>query len=231
MIVRCRFHATGFEIREAMDNVARAALENKQWESAGHHRLGSRGSEPADSLPSHIEHGSDLWQSVAEPGTKGKNGALSEHLLCFGAHQDAVRTVMDLGRLRKHAVVGARTYDSKRDIGFQNGPAVLDDHIPVGRQGERREFLICRRRVSVRVFDPPGEDPDIARRWFQVFADIVVKVFLGWRRKILKAADAFYALRCEGPYRFIQNRSRTFVVALKSDAAAERSKNRFSRDF
>jgi hypothetical protein len=78
---------------------------------------------------------------------------------------------MDLGRLRKHAAFGARTHDSKRDIGFQNGPAVLHDHIPVGRQGERPEFLTCRRRVSVRVFDPPGEDPDIARRWFQVFAN------------------------------------------------------------
>jgi hypothetical protein len=26
-------------------------------------------------------------------------------------------------------------------------------------------------------------------------ADIVAKVFLGWRRKILRAADAFYARR------------------------------------
>jgi hypothetical protein len=52
-------------------------------------------------------------------------------------------------------------------------------------------------------------------------ADIVAKVFLGWRRKISTAADALYARRREGPYRFIQNRSRTSVVALKSDAAAE----------
>ena len=64
-----------------------------------------------------------------------------------------------------------------------------------------------------------------------VVADIVAKVFLGWRTKILRAADAFYARRREGPYRFIQNRSRTFVVALKSDAAAEKSKDRLSRDF
>jgi len=42
-------------------------------------------------------------------------------------------------------------------------------------------------------------------------ADIVAKVFLGWRTKILRAADAFYVRRREGPYRFIQNRSRTFV--------------------
>ena len=62
-------------------------------------------------------------------------------------------------------------------------------------------------------------------------ADIVAKVFLGWRTKILRAADAFYARRREGPYRFIQNRSRTSVVALKSDAAAEKSKDQLSRDF
>jgi hypothetical protein len=61
--------------------------------------------------------------------------------------------------------------------------------------------------------------------------DIVAKVFLWWRTKILRAADAFYARRCEGPYRFIQNRSRTSVVALKSNAAAEKSKDQLSRDF
>src|SRR5260370_21772308 len=62
-------------------------------------------------------------------------------------------------------------------------------------------------------------------------ADIVAKVFLGWLRKISTAADALYARRRVGPYRFIQDRSRTSVVALKSDAAAERSKDRLSRDF
>src|SRR5712672_1904797 len=46
------------------------------------------------------------------------------------------------------------------------------------------------------------------------------KVFLGRRTKILRAAHAFCARRREGPYRFIQNRSRTSVVALKSGAAA-----------
>ena len=46
-------------------------------------------------------------------------------------------------------------------------------------------------------------------------ADIVAKVFSGWRTKILRAADALYARRREGPYRFIQNRSGTSVVALK----------------
>ena len=65
----------------------------------------------------------------------------------------------------------------------------------------------------------------------QLLADIVAKVFLGWRTKILRAADAFYVRRREGSYRFIQNRSRTFVAALKSDAAAEKSKDQLSRDF
>src|SRR5437868_439688 len=62
-------------------------------------------------------------------------------------------------------------------------------------------------------------------------ADIVAKVFLGWRTKILRAADALYARQREGPYRFIQNRSRTTAVALKSDAVAEKSKDQLSRDF
>ena len=62
-------------------------------------------------------------------------------------------------------------------------------------------------------------------------ADIVAKVFLGWRTKILRAADASYARRREGPYRFTQNRSPVSVVALKSDAAAEKSNDQLSRDF
>jgi hypothetical protein len=62
-------------------------------------------------------------------------------------------------------------------------------------------------------------------------ADIVAKVFLGWRTKILRAADALYARQREGPYRFLQNPSRTSAVALKSDAAAEKSIDQLSRDF
>src|SRR5258705_9415544 len=61
--------------------------------------------------------------------------------------------------------------------------------------------------------------------------DIVAKVFLGWRTKILRAADAFSARRREGPYRFIQNRSRTSVVALKSHAAVEKSKDQLREIF
>jgi hypothetical protein len=64
-----------------------------------------------------------------------------------------------------------------------------------------------------------------------LLADIVAKVLLRCRTKILRAADAFCARRCEGPCRLIQNRSRTSVVALKSDAVAERSKDQLSRDF
>ena len=59
-------------------------------------------------------------------------------------------------------------------------------------------------------------------------ADIVANVFLRCRTKILRAADAFCARRREGPYRLIQNRSRTSVVALKSE---RRSKDQLSRDY
>ena len=59
----------------------------------------------------------------------------------------------------------------------------------------------------------------------------VAKVFLGGQTKFFRAADAFYARRREGPYRFVQDRPRTFVAALNSDAAAEKSKNQLSRDF
>jgi hypothetical protein len=62
-------------------------------------------------------------------------------------------------------------------------------------------------------------------------ADSVEKVFLGGRTQFFRAADAFYARRREGPYRFVQNRPRTSVVPLKSDAAAEKSKDQLSRDF
>ena len=78
---------------------------------------------------------------------------------------------------------------------------------------------------------PPGSGHSSARSAYRLCADIVARVFLGWRTKILRAADALDARRCGGPYRFIQNRSPTFVVALKGDAAADKSRNRLSRDF
>jgi hypothetical protein len=57
------------------------------------------------------------------------------------------------------------------------------------------------------------------------------KSLFGGRTKFFRAADAFCVRRCEGPYRLIQNRTRTSVVALKSDAAAERSKINFREIF
>src|SRR5882762_11791548 len=57
------------------------------------------------------------------------------------------------------------------------------------------------------------------------------KSLFGGRTKFLRAADAFYERRREGPYRFIQNRPGTSIVALKSDTAAEKSKDQLSRDF
>jgi hypothetical protein len=102
---------------------------------------------------------------------------------------------------------------------------------------------------SLMVFarrDFQNEGPDLAtlkcnlRRLFDLIVPhcdfclwqiLLQKSFLGWRTKILRAADAFCARRREGPYRFIQNRSRTSVLALKSDAAAEKSKDQLSRDF
>src|SRR5258707_9011541 len=56
-------------------------------------------------------------------------------------------------------------------------------------------------------------------------------LFRGGRTKFLRTADAFYERRREGPYRFIQNRPGTSIVALKSDTAAEESKDQLSRDF
>jgi len=62
-------------------------------------------------------------------------------------------------------------------------------------------------------------------------ADIVAKVFLWWRTKILKTADALRARRLEGPHSFLPKRPPTFVMAPESLAAAGASKNRPSRDF
>src|ERR1700687_215439 len=87
----------------------------------------------------------------------------------------------------------------------------------------------CRSPGALRFTPKSRLNSEIAA--FPKSADIVSKVFLGCRRKILRAAGAFYAWRCEGPYRFIQNRSRPSVVALKTEASAESTKDRLSRDF
>ena len=87
----------------------------------------------------------------------------------------------------------------------------------------------CTLPAHVRFGAPSGLKSDIAP--CPVRADIVAKVFSGWRTKILRAAEAFYARRREGPYRFIRNRSRTSVVALKRETEAEKSEDQHSRDF
>ena len=53
------------------------------------------------------------------------------------------------------------------------------------------------------------------------FWQILLQSLFGGRTKFLRAADALHARRDEGPYRFMQNRSRASVTALKSDAATE----------
>jgi hypothetical protein len=48
----------------------------------------------------------------------------------------------------------------------------------------------------------------------------------------MRGLDRFsFRLRFLGPYRFIQNRPGTSIVALKSVTAAEESKDQLSRDF
>ena len=73
------------------------------------------------------------------------------------------------------------------------------------------------------VFLPPsrvltvGSKTEVAalRRDVCFALDIIAKVFSEWRTKILRPIDALYVRRREGQYRFVQNRSRTSVVALK----------------
>jgi hypothetical protein len=61
-------------------------------------------------------------------------------------------------------------------------------------------------------------------------ADIVAKVFLGCRTKILRASDAVYA-RGNVTISFHPKSIEPSAVALKSDAAAEKSKDQLSREF
>ena len=90
-------------------------------------------------------------------------------------------------------------------------------------------FGTCDFRVFQHNRGKNGHQSSTARS--RLLTDIVAKVFLGWRTKILRAADAFCKRRREGPYRFIQNRPGTSIVALKSVTAAEESKDQLSRDF
>src|SRR5258705_13042961 len=63
------------------------------------------------------------------------------------------------------------------------------------------------------------------------WGDSVEKVFLGWRPKFFRAADAFRTWRYEGPHRFPQKRPRSLVWALRSIAVVELAKNQLLRDF
>jgi hypothetical protein len=60
---------------------------------------------------------------------------------------------------------------------------------------------------------------------------LLQKSFWGGERKFSEPLMRFPRGDVKGPYRFIQNRSWTSVVALKSDAAAEKSKDQLWRDF
>jgi hypothetical protein len=60
---------------------------------------------------------------------------------------------------------------------------------------------------------------------------LLQKSFWGVERKSLETLMRFTLGDVRGPCGLIQNRSRTSVLALKSDAAAERSKDQLSRDF
>ena len=73
-------------------------------------------------------------------------------------------------------------------------------------------------------------------------SDIAIPGYSIWRLKPLKRGNGLpsgslkhkaiaSAASGDGMPRFIQNRSPTSVAALKSDAAAEKSKDQLSRDF
>jgi hypothetical protein len=60
---------------------------------------------------------------------------------------------------------------------------------------------------------------------------VLQKSFWEGEREFLEPLMRFARGDVREPYRFIHNRSQTFVVALKSDAAAEKSKDQLSQDF
>jgi len=74
-----------------------------------------------------------------------------------------------------------------------------------------------------------GLEPVVARCLES--ADIVAIVFLGWRTKFPRTANAFRIGRCEGPHCFPRNQPRTLASAMHSVAAVELSRNLLSRDF
>jgi hypothetical protein len=68
-----------------------------------------------------------------------------------------------------------------------------------------------------------NSEVELADADFRFAPDIVEKVFFGRRTKFSKIADAFRALRREGPHCFAQKRPPTIVSALRSAAAVERA--------
>src|SRR6476620_4490204 len=83
------------------------------------------------------------------------------------------------------------------------------------------------------MFSAVHPTTDIAKilRHVRFVPILLQKSFRGGERKILRAADASSARRREGPYRFSQNRPRTFVTALQRVATARKSRNQLSRNF
>src|SRR5258705_13827790 len=104
------------------------------------------------------------------------------------------------------------------------------DHFSIEKS--RLEFFAQSTGDSTRCWQMAGHchhwaSPANVRFW-QI---LLQKSFWGGERKFSERADAFSGRRREGPDRFIQNRSRTSVVARKGDAAAEKSKDQLWRDF
>ena len=60
---------------------------------------------------------------------------------------------------------------------------------------------------------------------------LLQKSFWGDKRNFLESLMRFTSGDVRGPYSFIQNRPGTSIVALKSDTAAEESKDQLSRDY
>jgi hypothetical protein len=60
---------------------------------------------------------------------------------------------------------------------------------------------------------------------------VLQKSFWGVERKFLEPLMRFTRGDVRDPYRFFQNRPRTFLAALKSYGVAEKSKDQLLRDF
>ena len=104
------------------------------------------------------------------------------------------------------------------------------------RSSHSSDRPLCARSCPSEFRDPTSAftpKADLTRKLWHVgnVPILLQKVFLGQRTKIPRAAETLQAWRREGPYWFTQNQSRTFVAALRSDAAAKKSKDRLSRDF